>query len=137
MSSQMAGLAAVQTDFSFLSPQFEGRPLDLVHLSRQSLGDRALELELLSLFDCHARQIMERLEQAGPGADRQWRRDLAHALKGSARAVGAQKVVCLAESYEFSLLASGNPALAQFQLGELKLAVREACDMVQSLIAGG
>ncbi len=137
MSSQMAPLARPQTDFSFLSPQFEGRALDLVHLSRQSLGDRALELELLSLFDCHARQILDRLEAAGPQADRQWRLDLAHALKGSARAVGAQKVACLAEAYEFSLIASNSRVLSQQKLAELKLAIHEACDMAQSLIAGG
>ena len=137
MSSHMAGLASAQADFSFLSPQFEGRALDLVHLSRQSLGDRALELELLCLFDRHARQILERLEAAGPGADRQFCRDLAHALKGSARAVGAQRVACLAEAYEFSLIASNNPALAQQRLAEMKLAIHEACAMAKSLIAEG
>jgi HPt (histidine-containing phosphotransfer) domain-containing protein len=61
------------------------RPLDLDHLSRQTLGDRALEQEVLAMF---ARQIGTIRDTIAAADDRE-RARLAHALKGSARGVGA------------------------------------------------
>jgi len=79
------------------------RPIDLVHLSRQSLGDRALESELLSLFDCQAAQIIDQINAAGAGSAIRLGRDLAHTLKGSARAIGAAGVAAAAQAYEDAL----------------------------------
>jgi HPt (histidine-containing phosphotransfer) domain-containing protein len=77
--------------------------VDLVHLSRQTLGDAALENELLALFKNQARQFARRL--AGPfrQGDDKWRAELAHTLKGSARAVGALRVALAAENYETAI----------------------------------
>ncbi|HRP79760.1 MAG TPA: Hpt domain-containing protein [Aquamicrobium sp.] len=61
------------------------RPLDLEHLSRQTMGDRALEQEVLAMF---SRQLGVVRDTIG-AADEKERARLAHALKGSARAVGA------------------------------------------------
>ena len=61
------------------------RPLDLDHLARQTMGDRALEQEVLAMF---SRQIGTIRDTIG-AADEKERARLAHALKGSARAVGA------------------------------------------------
>jgi len=73
-------------------------PIDLVHLSRQSLGDRALELNLLALFERQACHIMEQL--TGEGLSEAKRRDHVHTLKGSARAIGALAVATDAQTYE-------------------------------------
>lgn len=62
-----------------------GRPLDLDHLSRQTMGERALEQEVLAMF---SRQLGTIRTTIGAADDRE-RARLAHALKGSARAVGA------------------------------------------------
>jgi HPt (histidine-containing phosphotransfer) domain-containing protein len=62
-----------------------GRPIDLAHLARQTMGDRALEQEVLGLFVRQALAARPRL--AAANADE--RRRLAHTLKGSARSVGA------------------------------------------------
>jgi HPt (histidine-containing phosphotransfer) domain-containing protein len=75
-------------------------PIDLVHLARQTLGDSALEAELLALFDCQAGQIAEQLQRADSNAATISGAELAHKLKGSARAVGAQEVASAAENYE-------------------------------------
>jgi HPt (histidine-containing phosphotransfer) domain-containing protein len=76
------------------------RPVDLVYLARQTAGDRALEVALLGLFDRQAAKIAERL--AAPEDENQdARADLAHKLKGSARAVGANGVAAAAEHYEY------------------------------------
>jgi HPt (histidine-containing phosphotransfer) domain-containing protein len=78
------------------APSFE-RPVDLVHLARQTLGDRALEREVLELFKVQARAIFAQLEAV---SETHLRHDLAHTLKGSARAVGAWKVAEAAEACE-------------------------------------
>ncbi len=72
-------------------------PIDLVHLSRFTLGDRALEREALELFASQAGIYLERLRSAA--TDREWR-DAAHSLKGSARAIGAFRVGAAAELAE-------------------------------------
>ena len=61
------------------------RPLDLVHLARQTGGDRALENEILQLF---RQQIGLCASQLRMTAGRE-RKLIAHTIKGSARAVGA------------------------------------------------
>lgn len=63
----------------------KGRPIDLAHLARQTMGDRALEQEVLGLFVRQALAARPRLAAANPDD----RRRLAHTLKGSARSVGA------------------------------------------------
>ena len=100
------------------------RPIDLVHLSRQTLGDRALEVELLALFERQAAQIMERLNDCAKDSDRRWRRDLAHTLKGSARAIGANRVAAAAHTYEEALFAP----IAEAALGDLLADMGEAVD---------
>jgi HPt (histidine-containing phosphotransfer) domain-containing protein len=82
--------------------------LDLVHLSRQTLGDHALETELLTLFDRQAGQIAAKLAQLRQSGDVASRLALAHTLKGSARAVGAFALGEAAEAYE-NALAAGEP----------------------------
>jgi HPt (histidine-containing phosphotransfer) domain-containing protein len=73
------------------------RPLDLVHLSKYTLGDRGLEAELLGLFRAQAGVYVSRLETAA--TDKEWR-DAAHSLKGSARGLGAWTLGDVAEEAE-------------------------------------
>ena len=71
--------------------------LDLDHLSRQTLGDRALEREILGLFVRMAGEQVSRLKSsATPGE----RREAAHAIVGSARAIGAFTAARLAAEVE-------------------------------------
>ena len=63
----------------------EQPPIDFGHLSRQAMGDRQLEREVLGLFVVQAAAMRNRIKDAAP-RDRSL---LAHGLKGSARAVGA------------------------------------------------
>lgn len=77
----------------------ENPPLDLVYLSRQTAGDRALEVELLGLFDRQAATVANLLA-APPAAGEpdDARGKLAQKLAGSARAVGANAVAAAAEN---------------------------------------
>lgn len=73
------------------------RVIDWTHLSRYTLDDRALELEILSLFIQQALGLVSRLENSRePG---EWSY-ATHSLKGAARAVGAWRVAAIAESLE-------------------------------------
>ena len=85
--------------------------IDLVHLSRQTLGDNALEIELLTLFDRQAQQFASRLGAPMTPGEGKWRAELAHTLKGSARAVGAFALGEAAEAYEEAIRAEA-PDLA-------------------------
>ena len=111
------------------TPAWTGPAIDLVHLARQSLGDRALEMELLSLFERQAGQILTRLSAPAP-RDTGWRFDLAHTLTGSARAVGAFNVASASEAYGRAVQ-NGDSAAA---LGQLAWAVATARAMAKDLL---
>ncbi len=72
------------------------RPIDLVHLSRMTLDDRALEREVLALFD---RQMLLMMERIGASA-RDVAAAAAHTLKGSASGIGAWQVARAAADLE-------------------------------------
>jgi HPt (histidine-containing phosphotransfer) domain-containing protein len=61
------------------------RPIDLKHLARQTLGDRAVEQEVLAMFATQALIVRDRILNASASE----RFHLAHGLKGSARGIGA------------------------------------------------
>ncbi len=64
-------------------------PIDLVHLSRQTLGDRDLEQEVLGLFVNQSNLYLKRLQAAKSATER---KSAAHTIVGSARGLGAWKV---------------------------------------------
>src|SRR5690349_10043684 len=85
---------------AFAMPGGEGsasprvRPVDLAHLAKQTLGDRALEQEVLKLFVHQALTARDQIAEAQVKE----RLLLAHNLKGSARGVGAFAIAdCVAE----------------------------------------
>lgn len=72
------------------------RPIDAEHLSRMTLGDRALEREVLGLFVQQIEILRPRIEASEPevaGA-------AAHTLKGSAAGIGAWAVARAAAEVE-------------------------------------
>lgn len=72
------------------------RPVDLVHLARQTMGDRDLEQEVLALFVQQILGVRDRIADA----DTRERLLLAHGLKGSARGVGAFAIADCAAAIE-------------------------------------
>lgn len=71
--------------------------LDRDHLARYTLGDRALELEVLELFIGQIPQSLASLKSSSEPTH--WRR-AAHTIKGSARVVGAWHLAEAAEQAE-------------------------------------
>jgi len=73
-----------------------GRPIDLVHLARQTGGDKALESDVLALFARQARLAVAQLGEL----DARARTDLAHKMGGAAKGVGAFEVARCASVLE-------------------------------------
>ena len=112
------------------------RPIDLVHLTRQTFGDKRLETELLQLFMRQARQIQAGLD-ADCGDDAVSclpAADLLHTLIGSARVVGAHRVAALAQGCEAALRRSGEDAPSDDERSALRSAVEEACGYIADLV---
>ncbi|MGE7369367.1 Hpt domain-containing protein [Neorhizobium sp. NPDC001467] len=80
---------------AFIEAPSASRPIDLVHLARQTMGDKDLEIEILSLFARQARAaLVEMTAGAVPKAT------TAHRIRGSANAVGAFRVAAIAGQIE-------------------------------------
>lgn len=109
-------------------------PIDLVHLARQSLGDQDLERELLVMFQQQAGRLVGQMT-AARSDDAKLRADLAHTLRGSALAVGANRVAEAAARVE-ALCAdrAGQVALAA-SMASLAGAVSEAREAIAKLLA--
>lgn len=111
--------------------EVEATPVDLVHLSRFTLGNRDLEHEVLQLFRVQSRIYVDRLRAA---PDRESWTVAAHTIKGSARGIGAWAVARAAETAErLDGAPGGEPARIVF--GELAGAVDRACAFIDDLLA--
>ncbi|MFK5979100.1 MAG: Hpt domain-containing protein [Rhizobiaceae bacterium] len=73
------------------------KPVDLVHLARQTMGDRDLEKEVLGLFLSHCEAYLDEFKNA---PDDLYRKQAAHRIKGAARSLGAWELAELAELAE-------------------------------------
>lgn len=105
------------------------RPIDLVHLAKQCLGDENLELEVLRLFDTTIRTYFGRLQLAASYDD------LAlnlHSIKGAAAGVGAWTIADQAKAAEVELQA-GRP-LAPERIADLGMAVEEVRSFISRML---
>lgn len=108
--------------------------LDLVHLARQSLGDKDREIEILALFDQQSGQALARLE-ALSGRDGAVAADLARMLAASARIAGAFAVASAAAVYEAVVLSSGEGDAGAEALDHLKAEVSQVREAIGELLA--
>ena len=100
-------------------------PVDLVHLSRQSLGDRSLEQEILQLFRSQSKLYLNRLESASSTDERKL---AAHTVVGSARGLGAWKVAREAQKIELA-------CNTKCDVSDLRNAINEANDYIEALLS--
>jgi HPt (histidine-containing phosphotransfer) domain-containing protein len=104
------------------SDRRRARPIDLAHLAKQTMGDRELEREVLSMFKDQALSVRGQIGEA----DVKQRLFLCHSLKGSARGVGATAIAeCVAAIEE----SPTDRAL----LKRLTRLIDEACDFFASI----
>jgi HPt (histidine-containing phosphotransfer) domain-containing protein len=118
--------------------------IDLVHLSRQTMGDKELEVELLSLFARQARAIVRDLSASSAALSdtapsRRAPGDLLHTLCGSARAIGSWGVAAEAQTLEQDLRRQPTPAPdssngQDARLSALCESVERACATIDDLL---
>ena len=106
------------------------RPIDLVYLSRQTLGDPGLETEILLLFSEMAGTYLKRaVENAVPEE-----REMAlHSLKGAAAGIGAGAVASAARDAEAEMRENGK--VSDEALSDLAMAVEEVRGFISQLLA--
>jgi len=111
--------------------------VDLAHLFRMTLGDRALEREILQLFSRQTEMLMARMQDAAPASIAA----MAHTLKGSARGIGAWRVADAADAVELAV-AAGRRNVEQepkpdrrHDLATAVEALRSAADETRTVIA--
>lgn len=121
--------AAAKT-VALVQPIHRHRPIDMVHLSKQTLGDHGLECEVLRLFDQMARVYFGRLETSTTEAD--VLRHL-HTIKGAASGVGAWNLADLAKTAEDEIRETGvvNPE----RIDDLDIAVQEVSAFIGDILA--
>jgi len=105
------------------------RPIDLVHLSHMTLGDRALERDVLVLFERQIQILMGRIE-TGPGPVAA---AAAHTLMGSARGIGAFPLAQAAAEVE-DAAARGDTAAQNAGVDRLRAAIRDANAEIAELL---
>lgn len=108
------------------------RPIDMVHLARQTLGDPGLEQEVLRLFDDTTRAYFRRLENST--SVEELMRHL-HTLKGAAAGVGARAIADLAATAEAELR-DGKPVNPE-RIDDLGMAVAECSAFIEELLGPG
>ncbi|GKX36007.1 MAG: transcriptional regulator [Rhizobiaceae bacterium MnEN-MB40S] len=102
-----------------------GRPIDLVHLARHTMGDKDMEAHMLGLFARQARLCVNQLCGSAIKIRKADRVRVCHTLKCSATSVGAFGVSKVAESLEH------NP-----NDGGLREALTDAVIDVENFISG-
>lgn len=75
------------------------KPIDLVHLSRLTMGDKDLELDVLKMFMAHIPNYLEMIKSAKTDDEIYV---AAHTLKGAASNVGAFSLAQMARDAEQS-----------------------------------
>jgi hypothetical protein len=126
VTSNGGGALEAMTRSSGRTPE---RPIDLVHLARQTLGNRDLEREVLRLFLGQSITLFARIT---PAEDSDVRMRAAHTIGGSALGIGAWRVARLAEGVERSALV---PADAGRLIAELAVAIHEANSHIREILA--
>jgi HPt (histidine-containing phosphotransfer) domain-containing protein len=104
-------------------------PIDFEHLSRMTLGDPALECEVLTMFATQSAKLLDQIAALPPEAG-----SLAHTLKGSARAIGAFAVAEAASRLESALAGAGD---ARAMLDGLRDAVATAQGAIEVFLNRG
>jgi HPt (histidine-containing phosphotransfer) domain-containing protein len=108
-------------------------PVDLAHLRRYTLGDKALEAEVLELFLAQLGQSLAMLKAADSASE--WKFAV-HTLKGSSRAVGAWRIAELAQKAESSPEAEKSGGVRSETVSTLEAAALEARNFLKTSQSG-
>lgn len=110
-------------------------PIDRSYFARFTMGNAALEREVLELFAAQAPVYLGRLRAARIAKD--WK-DAAHTIKGSASAIGAWRLARMAEMAEkidIGAEVARTEGYREEALGAVAEAIEEVCRHIARLLA--
>ncbi len=81
-------------------PTLEAEAVDIAQLDRYTGGDRALNEDVLRLFDGQCNELSAALDDAAAAADARLWHQITHSLKGAARGIGAHALAATAAEAE-------------------------------------
>ena len=120
--------AAEQLDFT--PSKRTARPIDLVHLARQCLGDEHLEYEIMRLFDTTIAAYHQRLLAASTPHELTM---ALHSMRSAASGVGAWTISELVHATEADLR-SGRAVSAE-QFDDIAMAVEEVRAFIAEMLS--
>ncbi len=115
------GMALKQDISKAIKMTGASKPVDLVHLSTQTMGDHDLERSVLDIF---VKQSTIYLQQLQDAREEEARKQYAHQLKGAARGIGAWELARIAEEAE-------KPGFAD--IGAIETEITAVCDYIRDL----
>jgi HPt (histidine-containing phosphotransfer) domain-containing protein len=110
----------------------DNEPIDRAFLARFTMGNAALEREILELFAQQMPLYVEQLRVASSA--RAWK-EAAHGIKGAALAVGAHQLAELAQEAERLEIEGSNGALRGQSAEAVAAASAEVCRHIACLFA--
>ena len=125
----MADVALKSTELEDSRSKANGRPIDLVYLARQTLGDPGLESEILMLFSRMASSYLDRISNS---EDENEVAHGLHSLKGAAAGIGAAGIAKEAQAAEGEFRETGK--LSDERLSDLAIKVEEAQVFITGLL---
>jgi HPt (histidine-containing phosphotransfer) domain-containing protein len=129
--ARKSALGSVARSSADARDQLAGDAIDLAYLARFTLGNTALEHEVLQLFSDQVPLYLQALRDAR--CRKSWR-EAAHTIKGSASAVGAWRLARFAEMAE-QVDVEASAALAEGHRDEVVGAVATAAEEARRFIA--
>ena len=108
--------------------------IDMDHLARYTGGDKAINAEVMRLFDMQATELVARLHSILEARDAKSWKEVTHTLKGAARGIGAFPMGDAAARCEPLDLA--NKACAATAIAELKARSDAVQLFIRSYLAG-
>jgi len=108
--------------------------VDLDHLARYTGGDKAINDEVMRLFDAQAGELVARLNGILAARDAKSWKEVTHTLKGAARGIGAFAMGEAAARCEPIDLA--NPDCAAAAIAELKARADAVQEFIRDYLAG-
>jgi HPt (histidine-containing phosphotransfer) domain-containing protein len=110
--------------------------IDRTYLARFTMGDEALEREVLELFAAQVPQYLVHLRQAR--TVKEWK-EAAHTIKGSAAAIGAWRLTRFAEMAEridIEIPAANAESHREEAVEAVGTAIEEVCRYIARLMGG-
>lgn len=123
-----------QTDEGWTAAAAVGRnthPIDLVHLARQTLGDRSLEQEVLRMFDTQLEVYFSRVRDTSDPDELVMG---LHTLRGASMGIGATLLAGVVRDAEAELAETGR--LDEETLQDMAMAVAETSAYITHLLEG-